>query len=170
MVPELLVQILWGENWLQVAEFLPYFGILIIFQTLVGSYGHIFILMEKEKMFMKIGIISALILVLSIVIGAFYSVKLIAISYTVCFMIIILPISLYYGFYKTLGFDVADILKFWLPKMIIAYLVLIALIFNLEGWVYGLMLLYGIHLFYFQRNDLNKLKNMVMTKMTGNNS
>jgi teichuronic acid exporter len=169
LVPELFVKILWGENWLQVAEILPYFGILIIFQTLVGPAGQIFILMEKERMFMIIGIISAVILVLSIVIGAFYSVKLIAISYCVCFMVIILPLYIFYGFYRALGFDLADILKFWIPKMIIAYLLLIALIFNFESWVFGLVILYGIHLFYFQRNDLNKLRNLIMTKISGNN-
>lgn len=168
LIPDLLVRVLWGEHWLQVAEFLPYFGLLIIFQTLVGPSGHIFILMEKEKMFAKIGIISAIMLVISIVIGAFFSVKLIAISYSICYMGIIVPYFLYYGFYKTLEFDFRHILKFWLPKLILANLILIVLIFDFSGWLYGLVAIYGIHLIYFQRKDLIKLKSMLLSKLTGN--
>jgi O-antigen/teichoic acid export membrane protein len=170
LFPELFVRILWGENWLLVAELLPYFGILIIFQTLIGPSGHIFILMEKERMFMKIGVISAIILVLCIIIGAFYSVKLIAISYTIGYMSIIVPVFLFFGFYKTIGFDLKLILKFWLPKLIMAYLIIIFLVLDIDGWLFGLIILYGLHLIYFQRNDIRKLKNLVLIKLIGTNS
>ena len=60
LIPELFVRVLWGENWILVADLLPYFGILIIFQTLVSTTGHIFILLEREKTFMHIGVVSAI--------------------------------------------------------------------------------------------------------------
>lgn len=164
LIPELFVRILWGDNWIPVAELLPYFGILIIFQTLIGTSGHIYILLEREKTFMQIGVVSAIILVISIIIGAFYSVKIIAISYTLGFMLIIVPVNLYFGFIKTFGFPISNIMKFWVPKVFIGILVLIAQLFNQDIWIYSLMILYGIHLTYFQRNDLKRLKQMLMVK------
>jgi teichuronic acid exporter len=168
LIPKFFVLKLWGENWIQVAELLPYFGILIIFQTIVSTTGHIFILLGKEKKFMQIGITTSIILVLSIIAGAFYSVKMIAIFYTLGFMLIIMPVQLYFGFIKTFGFSVSEVLKFWMPKLIIGLAVLAAQLMGKNYWIYGLMTIYAIHLIYFQRHDLEKLQRLVVRKILGN--
>jgi O-antigen/teichoic acid export membrane protein len=165
LLPRIFVQTLWGENWMPVAEFLPYFGILIIFQSLIWVTGQMYLLLEREKTLMYIGVISAIILVLSIIIGAFFSVKVIAISYTVSYVIVIIPINLYYGFIKTFGYTMSHILKFWMPKLILGISILVALIFGKDLWVDGLMILFAIHLAYFQRHDLKKLKELVMNRL-----
>ena len=79
-------------------------------------------------------------------------------------MLIIVPVNLYFGFIKTFGFPISNIMKFWVPKVFIGILVLIAQLFNQDIWIYSLMILYGIHLTYFQRNDLKRLKQMLMVK------
>lgn len=165
LIPETFVRILWGDNWIQVAELLPYFGILILFQTLISTIGHIFILIEKEKAFMQIGVISAVLMVLSIIIGAFYSVKMIAVSYTVGFMVIIVPFNLYFGFYKTFKFQMIHLIKFWIPKLVLGIGILIAEILNQRYLVYIFMVIFAIHLIYFQRKDLLKLKILVQQKI-----
>jgi len=157
LIPNFFVRILWGENWLMVADLLPYFGILIIFQTLISTIGHIYILEEKEKAFMHIGIITAVLMVVSIVIGAFFSVKLIAICYTVGFMVIIMPIYLYYGFIKTFGFTVKEVFRFWFPKLVLGLLIVAAEILDKPLYIYFLMTIFAIHLIYFQRRDISKL-------------
>ena len=53
---EPLVRILWSQRWIQVAELLPYVGILILTQTLNSTTGNIFILKGKERILMLLGI------------------------------------------------------------------------------------------------------------------
>ncbi len=164
LIPDFFVRTLWGENWIQVAEYLPYFGILIIFQTLIWVTGQMYLLLEKEKTLMYIGVVSAIILVLSIIGGAFFSVKAIAISYTAGYMLIIIPVNLYFGFMKTFGYPFSHIVKFWLPKLTIGIALLIALIWGNIYWVAGLMLLFAIHLIYFQRHDLKKIRQLTLSR------
>jgi teichuronic acid exporter len=168
LIPDFFVRIFWGNNWILVADLLPYFGILIIFQTLITTTGHMFILLEREKTFMQVGVISAIIMVLSIIIGAFFSVKLIAISYTVAYMLIIVPIYLYFAMIKTFGITLSHVLKFWMPKVIICVAILIAKLTNQNYLIFGLMVLYAIHLIYFQRNDLRKMRQMLLVKLGSN--
>jgi teichuronic acid exporter len=171
LIPETFVRVLWGENWMMVAELLPYFGILILFQTILSTTGHIFILKEKEKDFMWLGVVSAIIMVVSIVIGAFYSVKVIAISYTVCFLIVIVPFYLYFGFYKVFGFQTKTLVKFWAPKIILSLGVLAGELLNQNYIVYIFTLLFAVHLVYFQRNDLKNIRLLLVQKVkTMNNS
>jgi O-antigen/teichoic acid export membrane protein len=165
LIPEFFVRTLWGENWIKVAEYLPFFGILIIFQTLIWVTGQMYLLLEKEKTLMQIGVVSAIILVLSIVGGAFFSVKAIAISYTAGYMLIIIPVNLYFGFMKTFGYPFLHILKFWLPKLLLGISLLISLIWGNNYWVSGLMILFAIHLIYFQRHDLKKIKRLVISRI-----
>lgn len=165
LIPNLFVRVLWGNDWILVADLLPYFGVLIIFQTLITTTGHIFILLEREKTFMQIGVVSAIIMVISVVIGAFFSVKMIAITYTTGYLLINVPLYLYYGFYKTFGFTFSHILKFWAPKLLFGFSFLIAEFTDLNILKYILALLYAIHLIYLQGNDLKKLKQMAFMKL-----
>jgi O-antigen/teichoic acid export membrane protein len=157
LIPDFFVRTLWGENWMLVADLLPYFGILIIFQTLISTIGHFYVLENKENALMKIGVISAIIMVACIIIGAFFSVKLIAIAYTLGFMIIIIPLYLYFGFYKTFKFSAKHVLQFWIPKLILGLSIVIAEILDLKYLINILVIVFAIHLIYFQRKDIKKL-------------
>jgi len=170
LIPNFFVRILWGENWLMVADLLPYFGILIIFQTIISTIGHIYILEEKEKAFMQIGIITAIIMVISIVIGAFFSVKLIVICYTIGYMIAVIPIYLYFGFIKTFGFPINHVVKFWFPKLLLGLLIVVAEILDKQLYIYILMSVFAIHLLYFQRRDIIKLMQLFKNKFLSQRS
>ena len=169
LIPNLFVRVLWGNDWILVADLLPFFGVLIIFQTLITTTGHIFILLEREKTFMQIGVVSAVIMVISVVIGAFFSVKMIAITYTTGYLLLNVPLYLYFGFIKTFGFTFSHILKFWLPKLLFGILVIISELTDYNYVIYGLVVLYAIHIVYLQGNDIKKLKQMVFEKLGKNN-
>lgn len=168
LIPDLFVRILWGNDWIMVADLLPYFGILIIFKTLVATTGHMFILLEREKTFMQIGVVSAIIMTTSIIIGAFFSVKIIAISYTAGFLLINVPLYLYYGFYKVFGQTVPHVLRFWMPKMLFGAGILVAELRGMKLILFVMVFLYGFHLIYAQRHDLNKLKDLFMSRLSKN--
>lgn len=165
LIPDLFVRVLWGNDWIMVADLLPYFGILIIFKTLVTTTGHMFILLEKEKTFMQIGVVSAIIMTTSIIIGAFFSVKIIAISYTAGFLFINVPLYLYFGFYKTFGHTIPHILKFWVPKILFGAFILVAELMDWQWVLVGMVILYGVHLIHVQRHDLYKLKDLLKSKL-----
>ena len=170
LIPNTFVRILWGENWMMVADLLPYFGILIIFQTLISTTGHIYILLEKEKTFMYVGVASAIILVSAIVIGSLYSVVVIAIIYTFSYIAFIVPIQLYVGFYRTYGFSLKYLLKFWVPKLVIGFMLVISILFEQRLMLFGLLSIYLIHILYFQRNDLKKLRELLTARIKNNRS
>lgn len=165
LIPHTFVQVLWGENWLGVAELLPYFGILIMFQTMISTTGHVFILLEEEKRFMYLGVTSAIIMVLAIISGAFYSMLMVAIAYAFSYMIFIVPIFLYFGFYKIFGYSMGQILKFWLPKLIMGLGLMISVYFEKQVYLYFLLGIYLLHLLYNQRNELLKIRELTLRKL-----
>lgn len=165
LIPDTFVRILWGENWIMVADLLPYFGIMIIFQTLISTTGHIYILLEKEKTFMYVGVISAFLLVSAIIVGALYSVVTIAILYTICYIIFIVPLQLYMGFYKTYGFSIKYILKFWMPKLVVGIGLIFSVYYRNQYLLSGLLIIYLIHITYYQRKDIIKLKEILTAKI-----
>jgi O-antigen/teichoic acid export membrane protein len=155
---------LWGNNWIHVADFLPYFGVLITLQTLLSTAGNIYLLMEKERTFMYIGVFTAFLMVAAIIVGSFYSVLSIAIFYTICFIVLIVPIHLYVGFYKTFNYSVKYIMKFWMPKLILGFLLVVALLLEQRLMLFILLSIYLIHILFYQRKDIQKLKELVIKK------
>ncbi len=165
LFPEPFVRILWSERWMQVADFLPFFGLLILFQTLISTTGNIFVLVNREKTLFYLGGISALATIASIVIGAFYSVMAIAISYTICNLVITIPLNVYYGFYKTFRFEARFINSFWVTKIILGIFILLANIFGEYYQLVILVSLYGIHLIYSERNQIAQVYVLIRSRL-----
>jgi len=140
-----MVRVLWGENWMMVASFLPYFGILIIFQALISTTGQIYLIIR----------------VVAIIIGSFYSIQGIVIALVVSGLIITLPLNLHVGFYRTFGFSVSYIVKFWISKIIIGLLLFVSVIWEKDMWLLGIMSVYLFQLIYYQRHDLKKLNGLI---------
>ncbi len=155
--PETFVRILWGQNWMGVTEYLPYFGILILTKTLISTSGNIFILFRKENVLMYTGIVSSVIMVGAIVLGSFYSIIAVARFYTLSNLLLVLPIFLVYGFGRTFGFKPSQVISFWGPKLVLSLVILGS------TWTYNYflsivaMFFYIVHLIYFQRNDFVKI-------------
>lgn len=151
-----LVLLLWGPNWEPVADILPYFGLLVLSQTLISTSGSLFVLIGRERANFWIGSTTAIAMVAFISAGAYYSVLDVARFYTFGYLAVSLPVNLYFGFYRTMGFSEWFMLSFWLPKLLIS----LALFFSiLLGYVYVSAMLFGllfIHICYLQRHEFSK--------------
>lgn len=163
-----LVILLWSEAWIQVADLLPYIGILILSQTLNSTTGNIFILKGKERILMLLGIPTNLVIILSIAAGAFFSMVHVLRFYALAFVIFDIPLVMYYGFKKSFGFDTKTILAFWLPKVILSVLMIISVWMN-HTWITAILAaLYLLHLLVSQRDDiantLRYIKNRIRSK------
>ncbi|WP_190300476.1 lipopolysaccharide biosynthesis protein [Rufibacter hautae] len=142
--PKQLVSFLWGPNWIAVAELLPYFGLLLLTQGLITTIGNIYYLLGKEKTNFYVGAVNAVILVLGIVIGAFYSIVDVARVYALVYLSFNVPINLYFGFVKSFGFDWKFIIVFWVPKVLLSLVILFLLWNKLDYYIPFVLMIYGI--------------------------
>ena len=78
---------------------------------MISTTGHVFILLEEERRFMILGVVSALLMVLAIVAGAFYSMMMVAIAYAFSYMVLIVPIFLFNYFIPDIIYDTGAVGK-----------------------------------------------------------
>jgi len=162
---EPLVRILWGETWIQVAELLPYAGVLILVQTLNNTTGNIFILKGKEKVFMLLCIPTNIVIIAAIAAGAFFSMVHIIRFYALASVAFDIPLVLYFGFKKAFGYEYKEIFKFWLPKLILAVSMIFSVWFNLTWLTVIFVCSYFIHLAIDQRQDIFNLYRKLTKKL-----
>ena len=120
LFPESLVLLLWGNAWLGVAQFLPYFGLLLFSQNLLSTTGGLLVLFEKEKVMMVSGWISAAVTSGAILYGAGISLVGIAQFYSLAFILFVLPFNLYYLFIGAFNFPKRQMHLFWLPIIVLS--------------------------------------------------
>ncbi|MGD2035566.1 MAG: oligosaccharide flippase family protein [Bacteroidales bacterium] len=111
--------ILWGQDWIGVAEYMPYIGAIIPLQTLLIAVMDLYVVENREKALLSLGIPMQLILVSGIVAGAFFSALHIVRGYAIAFIFVQTPVSLYFGHYRILKFRPKQIFRFWVPKVIL---------------------------------------------------
>ena len=149
-----IVDILWGEKWFAASEFLPYFGILVLTQTIISTTGNFFILLNKERAMFWIGISVALFLVLCIAIGAFFSVLDVARFYVLGYLAVVVPIIIFFSFMRSFGYSWQFVFTFWGPKLLLS-LLLLASIWKGEYFItIALMFAYLLHLLIEQRTKI----------------
>jgi hypothetical protein len=144
---------LWGVKWKLVAQFLPYFGLLIFTQTLFSTIGHLLILNEKERAFMVAGWISAALMIIGIVAGAFISLIAIAQFYALAYITLVLIFNVLYLYIKVLNFKVKDVLLFWGPKITLSILLWLTIFMNLNMLKLVVLFFMVLHIIYSARRE-----------------
>ena len=157
LFPEPLVLFLWGKNWEPVSLFLPYFGLLIMSKPLMSANTNIYILLGKERLNIKLGLVSAIIMVVSIIVGAFISLTFVSILHAAAYLSLVIPLNIYFGFYKGMGFSPSFILSFWIPKVFIMVLLIITIFLNQTLLSSILLAIFLTHALYIQRKDIKNL-------------
>jgi O-antigen/teichoic acid export membrane protein len=159
------VHFMWGEEWMKVADLLPYFGLLMIIQTLLSTVGNIYILFDKEKVLFRIGGLTAIVMIAAILSGAYFSVVQIARFYALSYILLTVPINLYMGFYKAIGFHPMSIIRFWIPKLVLILGMLISIWLDKSLITYFLLGIYFGHIVIFQWHDLKKMVELVVRRL-----
>ncbi|MBK8805446.1 MAG: oligosaccharide flippase family protein [Bacteroidales bacterium] len=153
-IPSELVYVLWGNNWMQVATYLPYIGIIIIFQTILSTMNPVFMLYGKEGKSSIITVFTSVFNATAIAIGAFFSMKMIIILYTCSIVLFIVPINIYFGFYKAFCVPVKQLLSFWLLKLVLVIVMLFSIIFEYREITLVTLLVFLVHLLFSQKKYL----------------
>lgn len=151
-----LVYVLWGKAWTGVAVFLPYFGLLLLSQSLLSTIGNILVLMRKEEVLRISGWISAVVIVSGIAYGASISLVAIAQFYSLVFIAIVLPYHLFFVYIKVLKFPPATMISFWGPNILFSLALWFTCYFHLEVLRIVLLILFLIVMIYNARNEVAK--------------
>ncbi len=119
--PEQFVTILWGKNWLAVASLLPYFGLLVMIQTLFFPMASMLVLEKKEKSLILTGWIASAFMIGGIIYGSTISLISIAAFYSLSYIVLVLPFNLLYNIKRNLHYS--GLISFWLPKAILCFII-----------------------------------------------
>jgi teichuronic acid exporter len=164
LFPNQLVLLLWGKNWINVAELLPYFGLLIFTQTLLSTVGQLLVLRKKEKEFMISGWVGAAFMLIGIISGAFISLKGIAQLYSLAYILFVLTFNIFYLYIRTLKFNTAETLIFWLPKLFFSVALWLTVVYNLSMFKMILLALMLLYILFISRTELKTLVSKVNNK------
>lgn len=160
-----LTLILWGHNWIGVADYMPYVGAIIPLQTLTIAAMDLYMLEKKEKALITLGIPLSLILVIGIVIGAFFSALHIVRFYAISFAVVQVPVSLYFGHYRILKFSARQIFSFWVPKVLLTIALIFSIWFGTPLITTIIMAIFVFDTVYFRFNDLKEIALTLKTRL-----
>lgn len=162
---EPITLILWGSDWIGVADYMPYIGAIIPLQTLVIAVVDLYILEKREKILLTLGIPLSLILVAGIIVGSFYSALHIIRFYAIAFIFVQTPVNIYFGHYRVLKFTPKQIFRFWIPKMILSGGFIFSIWFGNKYITAGLLLLFVIDTALSQGEDILKIATLLKQKL-----
>jgi O-antigen/teichoic acid export membrane protein len=157
LIPEYLVMILWGKQWLGVSQFLPYFGLLLFSQALLSTTGSMLVLFEKERTMLVSGWVCAGVMAAGILYGAGASVLGIAQFYSLAFILFVLPFNLFYLFIKTFRFGRRSMMFFWLPIVGISLSIWLACHLQNANWRMGGVGLLFLFILHQTKTEIKKI-------------
>ncbi|MBE0652885.1 MAG: hypothetical protein IH594_03750, partial [Bacteroidales bacterium] len=132
-------------------------------QTVFSATADFYVLQNKEKTVLHLSVVTTVVMLLGIITGAFFSALHVIVFYTIANLILI-PVQVYIGFYRSLHFRPGELINFWGPKFVLAS-VLVYFVFYDKYWLQVLVaFLYIVHLVYYQRHDLDKVLAVVRRK------
>lgn len=151
-----LVYLLWGQAWMGVAQLLPYFGLLVLSQSLLSTIGNILVLMKREEVLRISGWISAAVIISGIVYGASVSLLAIAQFYSLVFIAVVLPYHLFFVYIKVLRFPPASIILFWGTNILFSLAIWFTCFYNLELLRIILLFLFLIVMMFNARSEISR--------------
>jgi O-antigen/teichoic acid export membrane protein len=160
-----LVFLLWGQAWMGVAVLLPYFGLLLLSQSLLSTVGNILVLMKKEEVLRISGWISAAVILSGIIYGATVSLLAIAQFYSLVFIAIVLPYHLFFVYIKVLKFSPGTMISFWGPNILFSLAIWFTCYFHLELVRIILLILFLIVMIFNARGEITKTMLLINTNL-----
>ncbi|WP_298780250.1 oligosaccharide flippase family protein [uncultured Polaribacter sp.] len=135
LFPKSIVIFLWGNQWLRVSDILPYFGVLVLTQLVISFSGNIILIKKKDKQYMYFGWITGVFIITGIYVGSLFSFEAIPLTYAIAFLIGPLSYNAFYVHIKHLGFSVKEMIKLWMPMIIVSYLFITCIYFKYDFFI-----------------------------------
>jgi O-antigen/teichoic acid export membrane protein len=161
LFPKQFVSVMWGSQWMMVTDLLPYFGLLILTQTLFSTIGSILVIERKEKALMYSGLVGAVCVILGIIYGIFISLTAVAAFYALSYIVLVLPFTLFYIMKRVLRFK--EPVRLLLPQLILSLLIWLCLYFQQDELLVASLILWLINIIV---NSLPELKKLFLLRKT----
>ena len=165
LFPNELVLLLWGNDWIGVADFLPYIAIILIFTSMFRTTSPVYLLYNSEKIYARVNIFGAVFRLIAIIIGGLISINHILMFIVLNNIFISLPMQAYFGFYKSFKYKTIDILKFWIPIMIIGFGLFLSIYFHNMALRLIALLIFNLLLLFSLRNTIWETLKHLRNKM-----
>ena len=161
LFPETLVFYLWGADWMGVSPFLPYVGIILIYDSIRGTLGSLYLLYERERYLLFTNAINSLLMVALVIIGGMLSMMHIIRFLALGYILITVPINMYFGFYRSFGYTIKGIFRFWLPYIAFGLSLFFAVEFEFMVLRWVLILIFMAFLLFEIRTTLGEVLNQI---------
>jgi len=162
--PENLVRILWGPDWMVVAEFLPYFGVAILCESAMSNTETLYKIFYKDLLLFKIGISRAILIVVFIIIGSMFSALMVARMVALVHIILVMPLIVYYSFGRELKVKYKLLHWLYLPRILLCTGIFISIWEDLFILTIIQLALYLIHLYLIHRKDVSKISDLLLKR------
>ncbi|MBS7562843.1 oligosaccharide flippase family protein [Mucilaginibacter sp. Bleaf8] len=160
-----LVMLLWGPVWIGVAQLLPYFGLLLLSQSLLSTVGNMLVLVEREEVLRISGWIGAAAMISGICYGASISMVAIAQFYSLTFIVVVLPVNLFYVYIKALGFSAKTMTFFWGPNILLSLGLWFSCYYHMDVLKMCLLFAFFVNMLIGSRIELVKILKYLNTSM-----
>jgi hypothetical protein len=159
-----LVRILWGQDWIVVADYLPYFGLAILSQACISNTETLYKIYYKDLLLFKIGIFRSIAIVLFIIIGSLFSALMIARMVALVQIVMIIPVTVFYSFGKEMRINYKLLIWLYLPRIILFSGIFISVWKDIFVLTVIQLAVYFFYLLFVQRKELVRLKDFLMNK------
>jgi PST family polysaccharide transporter len=127
ILPEILVRILWGNDWIGVAPFLPYVGLIITFNSIISTMVPVFLLYGKERNLFLVNLASSMMTIVLVIVGGLFSIMHVIKFLALGYLFFTIPVNIYFGFYRSFGFKIGLMLRFWIPTLMFGMFLFISI-------------------------------------------
>lgn len=140
-----------------VAPFLPYVGIILIYDSIKGTLGSLYLLYERERYLLFTNAINSLLMVALVIIGGMLSMMHIIRFLALGYILITVPVHMYFGFYRSFGYTFNTILRFWLPYIVFGLSLFFAVELEYTALRWGLIFVFIAFLLFGMRATIGGL-------------
>lgn len=149
--PELVLKILWGDQWISASKILSVLSVLSLIQPGLVTTGDVFKSTNNNKLLFKVGILNTIITVFFITIGASLSFYYVSVFYVISYVFFVTPITMYYickyalnislfSFLKKISFSIILVLILYVINYFLSFfvednLVMIAQFVFFDGFI-----------------------------------
>jgi PST family polysaccharide transporter len=165
LFPDFLVLKLWGKDWIEVAIYLPYVAIILIYQSILWTMTSVFILFKKERTLLYINIVNTVLTLVFVIIGGLFSMLHIIQFLTIGLIVVTIPINIYFGFYKAFNFSAKSLFSFWTPLIILGCGLFYAVYEDILYLQISVLILFIVVLLIGMRNTVLSLFKMIKGKI-----
>ncbi|MEP4533561.1 MAG: oligosaccharide flippase family protein [Cyclobacteriaceae bacterium] len=113
LLPSELCRLLWGVDWLAVADFLPFVGLVIFVQAQLSPFANFLLIHRRDRAYFRLIFITSFFTIVGVSIGAYFSFLAMMRIYSLVTIVLTLLINLYVVGFRVLNIEIKVLIRNW---------------------------------------------------------